>query len=703
LGYSQEEMKKMRVDQLHSSQHWERVYSEFDSQRKGEKKFSADIPYLRKDGTTICADANLAMVEIDGKECGVAFFTDITDRRMAEIALKESEQRYKTLFDNAAEGIIVVQIGTRKILYSNPYACKMLGYTEDEMKNIRVEMFHTSRDWEHVLSEFESQSRGEKKVSMDIPYLRKDGAIVYADLNFAKVEIDTKECWVAFITDVTDRKMAEKALKDSEQRYRTLFENTVEGILVAEIETRKFTYANPAACKMLDYTQEELKTMHINQIHPPEDFEYVLSQFDAQARGEISLSTDIPCLRKDGKVIYADVNAAGGIIDGKQCMIGFFTDVTERKKAEKALKDSENRYKTLFENATEGILVADAETKTFIYANPGICKMLGYTEKELTGMHLKGIHAEEDWEFVQSDFEDLVRGQRSLSANIPCLRKDGTTVLVDINTSKIVIDGKKCNVGFFTDITEYRRMRNELENYKEKVLQVQKHAYINSVGSLVAHQINQPLTNISILIDRAVEQMQEESCCPEALQNAKNAIAEVKKTASIIHKFRKYSKDFASDTGEKVNVSDLADRIISILSQKAKQARMRIYTSGLKELNEIEFNETALEQVFYIIIQNAIEAADDEELHRLDIVGKFNNGEFELQFSDDCSGISPENIDRIFEPFFTTKTQAGRMGLGLDIVKQILIGYGGQIRAESEPGKGSTFYVTLSVDDAVKS
>jgi len=701
LGYSRDELLTMNLAQIEVSETPQEITKHVDMVIKaGYDRF--ETKHCCKDGTIIDVEVSAQFCEREKDKIIFSFFRDITEHNKADKALKDSERKYKILFENATGGIIVVETGTRKILYSNPYACKMLDYSEEEMKRICVEQIHDPQDWEYVLSEFESQKRGQKKVSLDIPYLRKDGVKVYADLNFAKVDIDDKECWVAFITDITDRKIAEKALKDSESRYKTLFENAVEGILVAELETRKFTYANPAACKMLGCTEEELKGMYVNEIHPPEDWEYVLSEFNEQARGEKSLSVYMPCLRKDGTVIYADVNAAGGIIDGKKCMIGFFTDVTSRKMAEEALKDSESRYKTLFENAVEGILVAEIETRKFIYANPAACKMLGYTEDELKRMYVNQIHPPDDWEQVLSEFNAQARGEKSLSVYMPCLRKDGTIVYADISAASGMINGKQCNIGFFTDVTEYKRIKTELEKYKEKVLRVQKHAYISSVGSIVAHQINQPLTKISILVDRAAEQMEKESCCPAALENTKDAVAEVQKIASIIRKFRQYSKDFSFETGDKFDINDVAQRIVSMLSEKAKKARMHIYAGGLKELPVIEINEAALEQIFLIIIQNAIEAADGLKPHRLDIAGKFDDGKLEFLFLDDCSGIPPENIEKIFEPFFTTKAEGGGMGLGLDIVQQILIGCGGRIKVESELGKGSTFYVTLPIGDTGK-
>ena len=199
-----------------------------------------------------------------------------------------------------------------------------------------------------------------------------------------------------------------------------------------------------------------------------------------------------------------------------------------------------------------------------------------------------------------------------------------------------------------------------------------------------------------------MEQIEEASCSPVALKNVKEGLAEAKKAASIIQKFRQYSKNSALESVGKVNVSAVADKIVSVLSERATRTNMRIAIKGLGDLPEVEANETALEQVFFIIIQNAIEAADGRKRHKLDITGKLTDSNIELQFADDCCGIAPENLDRIFDPFFSTKTEDKGLGLGLDIVQQILISCGSQIRVESQLGKGTTFYVTLPISNALK-
>jgi PAS domain S-box-containing protein len=150
-----------------------------------------------------------------------------------------------------------------------------------------------------------------------------------------------------FVKDITDRKQAEEALKTSvaalaasEKRYTTIFESATEGILITDNETKQFKYANPAICRMLEYSQEELGKMVVGDIHPQDSLIHLLSDFESQAKSGNTLSTDIPCLKKDGTVLYADINSARALVDGKQCNIGFFTDTTERMLAERERKQN---------------------------------------------------------------------------------------------------------------------------------------------------------------------------------------------------------------------------------------------------------------------------------------------------------------------------------------------------------------------------
>ena len=137
--------------------------------------------------------------------------------------------------------------------------------------------------------------------------------------------------------DVTERRRAESALRESEVRYRALFNASADGILIADVETKKFKYANPALCRMLGYAEAELQTMGVANIHPKDAVQSVVAKFEAIARGEEIPLPDIPCLKKDGSVVHVDISGSMITVDGRPCNVGFFRDITGRKKAEERL------------------------------------------------------------------------------------------------------------------------------------------------------------------------------------------------------------------------------------------------------------------------------------------------------------------------------------------------------------------------------
>ncbi len=138
-------------------------------------------------------------------------------------------------------------------------------------------------------------------------------------------------------TDTTEHKRAEQALRESETRFRTLFEEAIDGLLLADLETKKFHIANPQVCRMLGYTTEELKCLSVSDIHPAENLPQVMETFAAQTKGRTQTASEIPIRRKDGSVFYADISASPIKMDGRQYLLGIFHDVTERKRAEESM------------------------------------------------------------------------------------------------------------------------------------------------------------------------------------------------------------------------------------------------------------------------------------------------------------------------------------------------------------------------------
>jgi two-component system sensor histidine kinase/response regulator len=397
---------------------------------------------------------------------------DITARKRAEEALREGEERFRGLFQGAAEGILVSNIETKKFVYANPAVCRMLGYTEEELVHLGVSDIHPPQDLERVGAEFMAQARGKKTLAPALPCLRKDGTTIYADINASQLVVDGKDCNVGFFTDITARKRAEEALRESEERSRIVAASISDLIYEWDLKDKIDWYGDVDS--LMGYPAGGFpRTLDgwVAALHP-EDKERVWVAVENQLKGVAPYDVEeYRVAQKDGG--WRWWSARGTVLRDEQGQprrwIGAITDITEREQAEEALRESEERYRGLFQGAAEGILVVNIETKKFVYANPAVCTMLGYTEEELVHLRVSDLPPPQDLERMVAEFMAQVRGEKTLAPALPCLRKDGTTIYADIKSSLVVVDGKDCIVGFFTDITARKQAEEALQKADEMV------------------------------------------------------------------------------------------------------------------------------------------------------------------------------------------------------------------------------------------
>jgi len=279
---------------------------------------------------------------------------DITKKnKPAEETLEQSERKYKALIDTTGTGYVILDSNGR-VVDANPEYVRLTGHRSlNEIAGRYVVEWTAPHHREKNIIEVKKCIEKGFVRNLEIDYIDQTGHITPIEINATLLESNEGHHILSIVRDITERKRAVEALYESEGRFRAIFDNASDGILVADPETKKFYLGNKTICQKLGYSEEEIKNLGIQDIHPEEDLPYVMEQFKKQTRREIELAMDIPMQRKDRSVFYADVNSFPLIIDGKQYIIGIFRDITERKKAEEILKEKERELEIKAKNLEE--------------------------------------------------------------------------------------------------------------------------------------------------------------------------------------------------------------------------------------------------------------------------------------------------------------------------------------------------------------
>jgi PAS domain S-box-containing protein len=638
------------------------------------------------------------------------------ERKSEEEALRESEEKYRTLFEGASEGILVADIESRKFKYANPAICKMLGYTEEELMQLGVADIHPKESLDHVMAEFEAQARGEKALASNLPCLRKDGSVVYVDVTSTPMVIDNRACNVGFFTDITERKQAEQALRGSEDRYRTLFEKSVMGITVVDMETGRFKYANPSICQMLGYTEEEFQHMRVEDIHTAEGMKQIQGEFAAAATGKKTSSANVPCLCKDSTVIYAGISGTSMVIDGRQCNVGFFIDVTTRKQAEEALKASEEKYRTLFESSRDAIMTLAPPSWRFTTGNPAMIKMFGARDKTDFVSHAPWDYSPEKQPDGRPSMEKALEMIETAMATGSHYfewthqRLGGDTFPATVLLTRVEISGQALLQATVHDITEIKRAEEEREKLEEQFRQAQKMEAVGRLAGGVAHDFNNLLTIISGYCEIVIGRIGEQDPNWKSVSAIKHA---GERAAQLTRQLLAFGRKQVLQL-RVINLNMVVEESKKMLGRIVGE-NIELYTALEPDLKPVLADPGQVEQVIMNLVVNSRDAMPDGGRITIETANAELNQEsagkqaglepghyVTLAVSDTGCGMSSEVKEHLFEPFFTTKEQGKGTGLGLSTVYGIVKQSNGNIIVDSEPGRGTTFMIYLPVAQNVE-
>jgi len=508
---------------------------------------------------------------------------------------------------------------------------------------------------------------------------------------------------VIFSWLIGTRKQAEQAVRESEERYRALVNLGAEVgeavIMLQDTEQGEGiqTFVNKEGPRITGYPEEELLGMSFFDLIHPKDRAAFMDMNRRKMQGEVMPNLfEMSIIRKDGTEVPIEITSAYTIYKGERADVCYIRDITERKRAEEALRESQEKLWWMFESVTDGLLVIDLNG-VIIELNEKAVEMHGFSSKdELLDKSAIELVAPHDHKRIATNMRKVIKRGAIRDIEYTLLKADGAEFPAELSTS-VLKDASGNPVGHITlvrDITERKRVEAERKELEQKAQLASRLATVGEMASGIAHEINNPLTSIigfaQLVMDRNI---------PDDIREDIGVIySEAQRTAEVVKNLLTFARKHAP-ASQLTNINSVVEDILKLRAYEHRVNNIQVNTRFDPKLPETVVDYFQMQQVFLNIILNGETAMlEAHNKGTLTITTQKVNSTINVSFTDDGPGIAKENLSRIFDPFFTTREVGKGTGLGLSVCYGIVAEHGGRIYARSKLGKGATFVVELPIN-----
>jgi PAS domain S-box-containing protein len=694
-GYSRAELLGLRVPDLSAEP--EKTKDAITSHVK-------HVPlrwYRKKDGTVFPVEITAGFYQYQGREVAVASIRDITERRRAERQIADALSFSQKILETSPVGIITYK-ASGQCVSVNPAACRILGATAAQLL---AQDFRRIDSWKGtgLLAAAEEVLTSRAKCSREIRGVSSFGKETWFEANFVPFDIEGEPHLFLLIADIKDRKQAEQALRESQERLRLALRAARIGwwhwdlkhnVLTTNDLAKDF-FGLPATVEAsLDVVWEFLL---------PEDRPMIERQMAESLTGPGDVRSEFRIRKADGNIRWLSVRGHAVHQEGSPSYIsGAVQDITRRKRSEEAIQESARRYRELFEQAGDYALLlepSEREIPTILHASEATLQAHGYSREELVGKSLS---------LVEPDLTPAVNAERNrlVATGKPVLftvrhrRKDGSWFDAEVRVQRILFGTETVLLSVERDITERRRAEESLRRSEKIQAEAEKLAATGRLAARIAHEINNPLAGIKNafhLVRDAVPTDHPDRDMVERIDREIARLSHIVQQMYTLHSPK-------SQQVTPVAVGDTIRDVLSMLDPLGRQHEVQFDSTcvlpGLIALAP----QGGLHQILYNLTTNAVNASPPGSVVGIAAeVDESRPGFIRISVHDQGHGIPAEVQPRIFDPLFTfseddVKTDnlsAGGLGLGLSVVKGIVEAAGGRIDFESIRGEGTTFRVYL--------
>ncbi len=716
LGYSKEELLGTSYDIVYDDKRSKEVFKLYNQLFKNEisPPLVFENQLLTQSGKIMYYEA-LADVKYDSEGNKVGFFgllRDITERKIVEHKLIESEVKYRDIIENAKEGYYETDL-KGNFTFFNKALCELLKYSPEETMGLYYKSFIDEENTKKIFKAFNEVYRtGIEQPHFQYEIDTKNGERLFGETTiYLKYDSDGRKIgFCGFLRDITEKKIAEQNLQQSEKKYREILENMREGYF--EVDLRgNLTFVNDYYCKLLGHSsRDEVLGKNYGVFQDEKTSDMLFKIYNQLYKNEIPSPVLIhrQQLTPSGETIYYEV-LADLKYDSEGNKVGFFgllRDITERTEAEQRLKNSEEKFRLLTEQSLMGIGILQDDL--YKYVNQEFANILGYTIGEILnwkpGEYLKIIYTK-DRPLVREQATKKQKGKNDVRSRyeLRIIKKTGEIVWVEIFSGTIIYEGKTADLITFSNITERKRVETVLEE-QQKELEV-----INELKSeflrRASHELKTPLISIKGFTNLLLH-LHREEFNPDVISMLFEVDQGCQRLEDIIQTIIQTTKLESSTLELHTSDEDLSFLIRFCIKELNFLLKSRDHTLIVNIQDKIitKFNKEQIYEVITNLLSNSIKYTPPKGEIRVQT--ELNKKNIVVSIQDNGIGFTESEKKKIFQQFGKIERYGQGLdvgidgtGLGLHISKKIIELHKGKIWMESDGrNRGSTFYFSLPLN-----
>lgn len=617
----------------------------------------------------------------EGKTVIIHVARDITERKQMETQIQQAERRYHTLFDQTPLGVLIIDTKTGVPVEFNEEAHCQLGYSREEFAKLSIYDYNV-KETPREIRDIIKNILLEGKVEWETKHRTKNGEVRDVVVISQAIELSGKVVLHSIYRDVTEANRVKTALIESEAKYRMLVELAREGVWVLD-DNYKTVFVNPRMAEILGYTESEMMGRDLVSFMKKRDTEFAVGNLES-CKIDTKSQCEFIFVRQDGTTIFASV-AASSIEDDEGNNVGtlaLVSDISERKKAEEKLKESEKKYQTTFEASMDALMLLDE--KGFFDCNKAALQLFGCkTVKEFTRYHpadLSPPTQPDGTPSMQSAMDHISEAFKKGMDSFFWLHKrvDGTIFPAEVLLTRMPLKDRNVLQATVRDITERKEAEAKLKANSDRIKMMNEKLRV--VGSLSRHDVRNKLSAVTGYAYLLKKKHADQADIVEGVNKIEQAIRDSTK----IFEFAKIYEQLGVEELTYIDTENMLNEAVSLFAG-----------FNLKVSNECRgltlLADSFLRQLFYNLIDNTMKYAKKATTIRVHYE-KAEHGGLRLIYEDDGVGISAKNKTKLFSEGFST---GGSTGFGLFLIGKMMEVYGWQIQETGKPGKGVQFTMTI--------